>query len=132
MKKTSFHILRVGTAVTFLWIGVLIIKQPEAWSGYIQPWAAKLLTVPIKEVMLGTAVLDILIGFLLLTDTLVWLAALLGALHMVVVLTVSGITDITVRDIAIFAASAALFIDCLPENFLKTIPLKKSKKIINQ
>jgi uncharacterized membrane protein YkgB len=35
MKKTSYHILRVGVAITFLWIGVLIFKQPEAWGGDI-------------------------------------------------------------------------------------------------
>ena len=29
MKKTSLHILRIGLAVTFLWIGVLIIKNQQ-------------------------------------------------------------------------------------------------------
>jgi hypothetical protein len=33
MIKTSFHILRVGLAITFLWIGVLIFKNPESWGG---------------------------------------------------------------------------------------------------
>ncbi len=59
MSKASFHILRVGLAVTFLWIGVLIFKQPEAWMGYLQPWVVKLLPISIEQVMLGTAVLDI-------------------------------------------------------------------------
>ena len=35
MNRTSFHILRVGLAVTFLWIGILILKNPEAWGGYL-------------------------------------------------------------------------------------------------
>jgi len=71
MSKASFHILRVGIAITFLWIGILILKQPEAWGGYITPWAMKLLPVPIEQAMMGTAVLDILIGALLLFDTFV-------------------------------------------------------------
>lgn len=117
MNKTSFHILRVGLAITFLWIGILIFKQPEAWGGYLQLWAAGLLPVPIEQAMMGTAVLDIVIGIFLLVDSFVWLAALVGALHLIIVLAVSGITDITVRDVGILAATIALMADSLPESF---------------
>lgn len=115
MSRTSFHILRVGLAITFLWIGVLIIKQPESWGGYLKPWAAGLLPVSLDRAMMGTAVLDIVIGVLLLIDSWVWLAALVGAIHLVMVLAVSGITDITVRDIAILAGTVALLVDSLPK-----------------
>lgn len=121
MNKASFHILRVGLAITFLWIGVLIFKQPEAWGGYLMPWAAGLLPIPIEEAMLGTAVLDILIGIFLLFDYFVWLAALAGIVHLIIVLTVSGVTDITVRDIGILAATIALMTDSLPEIFVNKI-----------
>lgn len=115
--KTSFHILRVGLAITFFWIGILIFKQPEAWGGYLQPWAAGLLPIPIAQAMIGTAFLDIVIGALLLVDSFVWLAVLVGAIHLIIVLTVSGITDITVRDIGILAAAVALMADSLPKTF---------------
>ena len=123
MNKTSFHILRVGLAVTFLWIGVLILKQPEAWGGYLMPWAAGLLPIPIEQAMMGTAVLDIAIGILLLFDYFVWLAALVGTIHLIIVLAVSGITDITVRDIGILAATIALMADSLPKVFVDKIKL---------
>jgi uncharacterized membrane protein YphA (DoxX/SURF4 family) len=119
MSKTSFHILRVGLAITFLWIGVLIFKNPESWGGYLQPWAAGLLPIPLEKAMIGTAILDILIGFFLLIDVLTWLAALLGAVHLIIVLAVSGITDITVRDIGLLVAALALMIDSLPQGVLK-------------
>ena len=125
MSKASFHILRVGLAVTFLWIGVLIFKQSEAWMGYLQPWVVKLLPISIEQVMLGTAVLDIGIGFLFLVDVLTWPAALLASLHLVIVLAVSGITDITVRDIGILAAAVALMTETWPENFISVF--KKNK-----
>lgn len=114
MRKSSFHILRVGLAITFVWIGVLIFKQPAAWGGYLQPWAAGLIPLPMDQMMLGTAVFDIIIGILLLVDVFVWAVALLAALHVAVVLTVSGITDITVRDIAIIAGALALVVDAMP------------------
>lgn len=133
MRKSSFHILRVGLAITFLWIGVLIFKQPEAWGGYLQPWAAGLLPMPIAQAMIGTAFLDILIGALLLIDSLVWLATLVGAVHLIIVLVVSGITDITVRDIAILAGVVALMADSLPQAILNQAGfLKKSTPKINQ
>ncbi|MEK7107874.1 MAG: DoxX family membrane protein [Patescibacteria group bacterium] len=117
MKSAAFHFLRVGLAITFLWIGILIFKNPEAWSGYLQPWAAGLLPIPMAQVMIGTAILDIIIGVFLLIDFLPWLAAFVGAVHLVIVLTVSGITDITVRDIGLLAAMLALMIDSLPSPF---------------
>ncbi|OHA09530.1 MAG: hypothetical protein A3A44_01960 [Candidatus Sungbacteria bacterium RIFCSPLOWO2_01_FULL_60_25] len=125
MSKTSYHFLRVGLAITFVWIGVLIFKQPEAWGGYLQPWAAGLLPVPMAQAMIGTAVLDIAIGAFLLVDFLPWLAALIGAVHLVIVLTVSGITDITVRDIGLLAAALALAIESLPQSMIAKIALGK-------
>src|SRR3989344_170200 len=111
MKKTSFHILRVGLGITFVWVGVLIFKEPQAWGGYLQPWAAGFLPIPLEQAMMGTAILDIVIGALFLIDCFTWLAALVGALHLITVLTVSGITDITVRDIGLLAGTVALAVD---------------------
>ena len=114
MNKTSFHILRVGLAITFIWIGILIIKDPESWGGYLQPWVVSLLPISIKEALLSTAVLDIIIGVLFLVDWQTWLAGLVGALHIGTVLIVSGITDITVRDIGLVAATIVVMIESLP------------------
>lgn len=126
MSKASFHILRVGLAITFLWIGILIFKQPEAWEGYLMPWAAGLLPIPIGEAIIGTAILDIIIGAFLLFDSFVWIVALVGSIHLVIVLIVSGITDITVRDVGILVGMMALMIESLPENFInKIINFKK-------
>ena len=114
MNKISFHILRIGLAVTFLWIGVLILRNPEAWGGYLRPWATGLLPIPIAQAMTGTAILDIIIGVFLLINFLPRLAAIVGAIHLAIILIVSGITDITVRDIGLLAGMLALMIDSPP------------------
>lgn len=111
MNKSAFHILRVGTAITFLWIGVLIFQSPEAWGSYMAPWVVDLLPISVKNVMILTAILDTVIGLLLLTETLVWRAAVAGAVHVGMVLIVSGINEGTVRDIAIIAGAIALAVD---------------------
>ena len=121
MRRASFHILRVGLAVTFLWIGILILKNPEAWGGYLQPWAAGLLPIPLAQAMMGTAILDIAIGAFLLINFLPWLTALVGGVHLAIILIVSGITDITVRDIGLLAGMLALIIDSLPPSIIRRI-----------
>ena len=117
MKSSSFHILRVGLAITFLWIGILIFKEPEAWGGFVKPWIVELLPISLKGVMIGTALFDIVVGAFLLIDSFTWLAALLASLHLAIVLTVSGIDAITVRDIGLLTAALALAISAWPENF---------------
>ena len=112
--KIPYHILRVGLAITFIWIGILILKSPESWGGYLQPWAVGLLPVSITQALISTAVLDIIIGVLFLVDWFVWVAGLLASLHLVMVLTVSGITDITVRDIGLLAGTLVVMIEDLP------------------
>lgn len=104
-------------AITFLWIGVLIFREPDAWGGYLEPWAANLLPIPLREAMIGTALLDSVIGLFLLIDVLTWLAALVGALHLGIVLTVSGINAITVRDIGLLTALIALMVTAWPDKF---------------
>lgn len=101
-------------AITFIWIGVLILKSPESWAGYMQPWAVKLLPVPATQALMATAVLDIVIGVLFLIDWYPWVAGLLGSLHLISVLTVSGITDITVRDIGLLAGAIVIMIESSP------------------
>src|SRR3989344_5957436 len=113
MHAFSRHILRIGLGITFLSIGIMILRAPEAWGGYILPWAARLLPVSINEAMQATAILDIAIGAALILNLWTWFAALIGALHIVIVLITSGITDITVRDIGLFAAAIALTLDLL-------------------
>ena len=131
MNKISFHILRIGLAVTFLWIGVLILRNPEAWGGYLRPWATGLLPIPIAQAMTGTAILDIIIGVFLLINFLPRLAAIVGAIHLAIILIVSGITDITVRDIGLLAGMLALMIDSPPRLGEAGPPQPITDKIIN-
>jgi len=114
MNKASFHILRVGLAITFLWIGLLILKDPVAWSGYIGPWLLPYLPVGAKEIMLTTAFFDIIVGLWLLLDYKLWIPAGLATLHLGTVIIVAGINAITVRDIGLFAASLALLFETFP------------------
>lgn len=114
MKNYAMAAIRIGLAITFLWIGVLIYREPETWGGFIQPWAAALLPVPLKTAMIGAAILDIAIGFFLLLNWFVFWASLLAFSHIALVLAVAGIDSITVRDIGLAGAALGLLLDSWP------------------
>ena len=126
MKKSAFNILRIGLAITFFWIGILIWRNPAEWAIFIQPWAAQLIPSSVVFAMQQTAVLDMAIGLLFLVNPLVWLAALLGAFHLVVVLITTGISEITIRDVGLLSATIALLIESLPKSIWdKILSLKR-------
>lgn len=110
MSAKAYHILRVGLGITFAWIGVFILRSPETWGGYLQPWARNLLPFPLKTVMLSTGWFDVAIGALLLLGIWPRLVAFGAAAHLIIVLLTSGINDITVRDIGLLAAALALVV----------------------
>ena len=113
--KIAYHILRVGLAVTFVWIGIMIFQESTLWGAFLRPWAAGLLPIPLKAAMLATAALDITVGFFLLINRFVWLAASVGAFHIMLVLATTGITAITIRDIGLLSAALALAINYWPD-----------------
>lgn len=110
MNEASYHILRIGLAITFVWIGVMILDAPGAWGGYLQPWAVRFLPVSVSQAMTGAGILDIAIGLALFVRPFARVASWIAAAHVIIVLITSGITDITVRDIAIFTSAIALAI----------------------
>lgn len=115
MNRSAFHILRVGIAITFLWIGVLILKDPDVWGSLVNPWVVQLLPTSLYSAMIGTAILDLIVGFLLLLDVLTLPVAVVGFGHIMIVLIAGGITLITVRDIGLGAALLALIVDSWPK-----------------
>lgn len=113
-KPSAYHIMRVAMGITFAWVGILIFKEPASWGGFVHPWAAGLLPVPLATAMVGTAILDLAIGLALLMDAWVWIVSAAAAFHLAVVLAVSGIDPVTVRDIGLLGAAIMLFWEDAP------------------
>lgn len=121
MSRSSYHLLRVGLGITFLWVGILIFREPDGWGGLVFPWVVRLLPTPLHGTMLSVATIDAAIGLLLLLDMWTWYAALLASIHLLMVLLGTGITDITVRDIGLLAAALAV----LHETPAPPLPLRQ-------
>ena len=95
----------------------MVLKDPEGWAAFIKPWVIDLIPVPIAQFMIGTGVLDIAIGILLMFDTTLMIGSLLGTLHLITVLLGSGVNSVTVRDIAILTSVFSAFIESLPNKY---------------
>jgi uncharacterized membrane protein YphA (DoxX/SURF4 family) len=127
MKKYSRYLLQVGLGTVFIGIGVMILQDPAGWAALIQPWAAKLIPGSILSTMKETGFLDIGVGVLFLIGPLAWIAALIGSVHITVVLITTGITTITIRDIGLLAAAIVLFIETVPMSLVRRVLFWKSE-----
>lgn len=119
-QKTAYHLLRVTLGITFIWVSVMIFQEPVFWSGFIDPWAASLMPLSLETMMKITAGLDLIIGLLLIADKWTWIVSLIASLHLLAILIGSGIDTITVRDIGLFGATAALTLIAAPTKFFKS------------
>src|SRR2546425_917690 len=86
MRRLSLIVLRFGLGATFILIGVLIFMDPMGWGSMIQPWAARLLPVSLTLTMQTTAAMDIAVGLMLLFGLWTWIAAGLGFIHLLTVM----------------------------------------------
>lgn len=118
MKTSGYHILRVGMGITFLWVGILIFREPEFWSGFMPVFVIKMFDNLIPFTML-TGVVDVLIGLFLLFDLLTFWIALIAFAHLIGILLLTGIDDTTVRDIGLAAGAFALAVEGAPESVRK-------------
>lgn len=124
-KQFAFPALRILLGITFIWIGYLIWQDPLGWGGYLQPWALELLVTPLEQAMLSAAILDIVVGLLLIINRFTWLAGFLASVHLVIVLVTSGFNEATIRDIGILAGT--LYITCTlwPQTLKEAIQWKE-------
>ncbi len=108
LKKKAVLILRVGLALTFIGVGVLILTESEGWAGHLPAWITQLLLFEPARLMLAVGALDVIIGLALMAERTAWLAAQVGSIHLIIVLLVAGLNHETVRDIGLLAGTLAL------------------------
>lgn len=104
---TSYLLLRLALGITFLWIGIDMVRFPQNWIGYLPA------TIPFglsrENALQGNALFDIGIGALLLLNKLPRGTSLFATLHLAGILVVNGIDGVLVRDVGLFGAALALF-----------------------
>lgn len=123
-KNTSYHVLRVAMAITFLWIGLLIFREPIFWSGFVPVYIHDMFT-DITPFMLAVGAFDVIVGLFLLLDWFTFWIALFATFHLFGILLLTGVDETTVRDIGLVGGSLALAMTAAPEKWKKRFAHKE-------
>ncbi len=100
--------LRWGLGLTFLWIGVDILRHPSLWIGYVPE--NLLFSLPRETVLRANGLFDVLVGLALIAQFLPKLAALLATVHLAGIVATSGIGAVLIRDVGLLGAALALLL----------------------
>lgn len=103
-------LLQISLGITFFLTGLYILKDPNGWTKFIKPWAKDLLPIPKDQAMRLTGYYDLFQGLWLISSLFTPLAAFFATIHMIIVLIVAGIDQVTYRDIGILGASISLLL----------------------
>lgn len=104
----SYLVLRAGLGLTFLLIGIDILRHPEVWIGYVPD--ALPFGIPRAMGLKLSGMFDGLLGALMAVRMFPKIVAGLAALHLAVVLIGYGLDAVTVRDVGLLAAALALLV----------------------
>ncbi len=108
LQRLAPMVLRLGLVVLFLWFGFSQILAPENWISWVPEWAATMLGMDPKIIVLLNGGFEAVLGIVLLLGLFVRWVALLLALHLLVIAYEIGYNDIGVRDFALAVSCFAL------------------------
>jgi len=98
--------LRIGLGLTFVYIGVDVLRHPEAWLGFVSDEVWFGLT---RESLLRLGgVFDLVIGLLLVFRIMTKLAGVLAVLCLLGVFVMNGIDVALVRNLGLLGAALAV------------------------
>ncbi len=110
MKTNAYAplVLRVALALVFLWFGAEQLLHAAQWTIWVPEWALALTGLSAETVVLVNGVAETALAVLLALGFFTRLAALLLALHTLLVAFDVGLTAIGMRDFGLAASALAL------------------------
>lgn len=102
-------ILRLGLAILFLWFGFSQLFDGVNWVGWVPDWAVSFLHIPPAMIVLLNGSFEVIAGSLLALNIFTRWAALLLALHLLVLVVEIGLNEIGMRDFGLMMATFALY-----------------------
>lgn len=106
--------LRLGLGLTYLYSSMGLLRNPVDWSGFAPIWLIDLVEkfVSIEVFFRMQGVLELLLALTLLawfaSRKFVFIASIVGSIHVLLVILLAGVNPITFRDIGLLGAWLAL------------------------
>ncbi len=108
-KNISFHILRMGMAIVFIWFGFSQIFDSINWVAWVPEWASNLINLPPALIVILNGWFEIIFGSLLIFNLFIRFSSLILAIHLFFIFLSISLTPIGIRDFGLFMATLALF-----------------------
>ncbi len=102
----SYLFLRLGLGLTFLWIGIDILRHPELWIGYAP--AKVPLGLTRETALQASGFFDVVVGLALTVPVLPKLMGALAAAHLLAIIVTQGIDAVLIRDVGLLGAALAI------------------------
>ena len=104
-------VLRFAGGSVFLWFGIDKWIRPEAWFGWMPAWFWPLSPLGADQMMIMIGIAEFIIGLLLVMGRYVRAAAIAAVIQLSVILAVTGIHEVSVRDAGLLGIYFALIVD---------------------
>ncbi len=101
-------ILRVSLALVFLYFGIMQIRDPGAWSGFV-PDRFHVSGISANNIVIFNGFMEIVLGTFLIVGLYVRFAALVMSLHLFGIALSIGFSPLGIRDFGLAFATLALF-----------------------
>ncbi len=101
-------ILRVSLALVFLYFGIMQIRDPGAWSGFV-PDRFHISGISANNIVIFNGFMEIVLGTFLIVGLYVRFAALVMSLHLFGIAFSIGFSPLGIRDFGLAFATLALF-----------------------
>lgn len=105
--------LRIGLGLTFIYIGVDILRHPNMWIGYVPQ--ETMFTLDRAAMLRLGGLFDITIGAMLGAKIWPRLAGALAVLHLMGIFTLNGIDSVLARNIGLLGTALAVVV--WPKNY---------------
>jgi len=125
LKEYSPIAVRLGISIVFLLFGISQIFNGKNWLAWLPPFVDSFPLDPLTFVLF-IGIFNFIVGGLLLIGLFTRLAALLGVLHLIGVISVLGYNDIAIRDFGLMLASLSIFLHG-PDKWCLDMKIKKAR-----
>lgn len=109
-QKTSFLILRLGLAATYIYSGLDLILHPRAWIIFVPSWFNDLLPVSTLTYLQFQGAVELMLAAGFIFGIGLRAVSFISALEMLAILLFYGFDGVTFRDLAILGGSLAVFV----------------------
>lgn len=102
----SHMLISWGLGITFLWIGIDMVRNPNTWIGFLPQGLPG--NMSRESALMLTATFDSALGAVLLLRIYTKTAAFLASLHLVAIIIQHGLDAVLIRDVGLLGASLSL------------------------